>query len=240
MAETPPVRLAPEPLQRPRTYDLIADSLIGLIVSSQLGPGSPLPTERELAETYAVGRSSVREALRILESQGVLAQVGGALVVADAPRPLTRSLRLVLALAPASGMSDLFELRRMIEVEAAALAARRRDRAQLDAMATAVERMAAALADADAAAYIDADVAFHLGLADATGNRLLASCMDAIREVLRGALGAIFGLPQSAARAVDEHRQILDAIADRDPDRAAAGMSMHLERVQADVQGAAR
>lgn len=238
MVETPPVRLAPEPLQRPRTYDLIADSLISLIVSSRLGPGSPIPTERELAETYAVGRSSVREALRILESQGVLAQVGGALVVADAPRPLTRSLRLVLTLAPASGMADLLELRRMIEVEAAALAAGRRDQAQLDAMGTSVERMAAALADADAAAYIDADVAFHLGLAEATGNRLLASCMDAIREVLRGALGAVFGLPQSAARAVDEHRQILAAIADRDPDGAAAGMRMHLERVQADVQGA--
>ncbi len=239
MAQTPPLRLAPEPLQRPRTYDLIADSLIGLIVSSQLGPGSPIPTERELAETYAVGRSSVREALRILESQGVLAQVGGALVVADAPRPLTRSLRLALTLAPASGMSDLFELRRMIEVEAAALAAGRRDQGQLDAMSKAVERMAAALASGDADAYIDADVAFHLGLAEATGNRLLASCMDAIREVLRGALGAIFGLPQSAARAVDEHRQILAAIADRDPRLAAAGMRMHLERVQADVEGAA-
>lgn len=236
----PQISLAPEPLQRPRTYDLIADSLIGLIASSRLRPGAPIPSERELADTYRVGRSSVREALRILESQGVLAPgAGGALVVADAPRPLARSLRLVLTLAPASGMADLLELRRMIEVEAAALAAERREQDQLDAMAASVERMAAALAGGNQAAYIDADLAFHLGIAEATGNALLASCMHAIREVLREALGALFDLPRSATRAVEEHRRLLAAISGGNGAEAADAMRTHLERVGADVQRAA-
>jgi GntR family transcriptional regulator, transcriptional repressor for pyruvate dehydrogenase complex len=233
--------MAVDPIQRPRTYDLIADRLIALIAAGRLVPGSPIPTERELSERHGVGRSSVREALRILESQGVLAPgPGGALVVAQAPQPLTRSLRLAMTLAPASGMADLFELRRMIEVEAAALAARRRDEDQLEGMGAAIERMAQALAAADPAAYIDADLTFHLGVSEATGNRLLASCMHAIREALREALGAIFDVPESAARAVEEHRRLLAAIAASDPERAAAAMRTHLERVQADVLEAAR
>jgi GntR family transcriptional repressor for pyruvate dehydrogenase complex len=230
--------LTPQPIQRARTYDLVAQRLIDLIATDRLGPGSPVPTERELAAAYAAGRSSVREALRILESQGVLAPgPGGTLVVADAPRPLTRSLRLVMTLGPADAR-DLFELRRILEVEAASVAAERRSDEHLDAMRATVEEMARGLEAGDAAAYIDADVRFHLAIARATGNGLVEACMDAVREVLRDALTAIFEIPRSAARAVDEHRVILDAVAARDAGGAAAAVRAHLDRVQADLEGA--
>jgi GntR family transcriptional repressor for pyruvate dehydrogenase complex len=230
--------LTPQPIQRARTYDLVAQRLIELIASNRLGAGSPVPTERELAAAYAVGRSSVREALRILESQGVLAPgPGGALVVADAPRPLSRSLRLVMTLGPADAR-DLFELRRVLEVDAARMAAERRLDEHLDAMRATVEEMARSLDDGDAAAYIDADVRFHLAIARATGNRLVEACMDAVRDVLRDALTAIFEIPRSASRAVDEHRAILEALAAADADRAAAAVRAHLDRVQADIEGA--
>jgi GntR family transcriptional repressor for pyruvate dehydrogenase complex len=230
--------LTPQPIQRARTYDLVAQRLIELIASSRLGPGSPVPTERELAAAYSVGRSSVREALRILESQGVLAPgPGGALVVADMPRPLTRSLRLVMTLGPARAR-DLFELRRILEVEAARMAAGRRLDEHLQAMRVTVEEMARSLEDGDAAAYIDADVRFHLAIARATGNRLVEACMDAVRDVLRDALTAIFEIPRSASRAVDEHRAILEACAEGDAERAADAVRAHLDRVQADIEGA--
>lgn len=227
--------LPPQPIQRARTYDLLAQRLIDLIASRQLGPGSPVPTERELAATYAVGRSSVREALRILESQGVLAPgPGGALVVAETPRPLSRSLRLVMALAPAD-VRDLFELRRILEVEAAAAAAWRRTAAHIGTMRSAVEAMAASLEAGNARAYIDADVRFHLAIAQATGNRLVEACMDAVRDVLHDALSAVFEVPLSAARAIDEHHGILDAIDARDVERAQAAMRAHIDRVQSDL-----
>jgi GntR family transcriptional regulator, transcriptional repressor for pyruvate dehydrogenase complex len=232
--------LTPQPIQRARTYDLIAERLIDLIASNQLGPGSPVPTERELAATYSVGRSSVREALRILESQGVLTPgPGGALVVADAPRPLTRSLRLVMTLGPAD-VRDLFELRRILEVDAAAAAAWRRTAAHIGMMRSAVEAMAASLEAGNARAYIDADVRFHLAIAEATGNRLVEACMDAVRDVLHEALSAIFEIPLSAARAVDEHRGILDAIDSRDVERAQTAMRVHIDRVQSDLDGGPR
>jgi GntR family transcriptional regulator, transcriptional repressor for pyruvate dehydrogenase complex len=230
----------PQPIDRPRTYDLIAQRLIGLIASSQLEPGAPIPTERELAAAYSVGRSSVREALRILESQGVLAPApGGTLAVAEAPRPLTRSLRLVMTLTPAAGARELFELRRIIEVEAAGLAASRRRAAHLDHMHDAVAEMAAGLEAGAAARYIDADVRFHMAIAEATGNGLVVCCMDAIRDILREALLAIFEIPRSASRAVDEHRVILDAISERDAKRAAEATRAHLDRVESDLQQAA-
>ena len=232
--------LTPQPIQRSRTYDLVAQRLIELIASSRLGPGSPVPTERELAAAYSVGRSSVREALRILESQGVLAPgPGGALVVADAPRPLSRSLRLVMTLGPADAR-DLFELRRILEVEAAGAAAWRRTAAHIGMMRSAVEAMAASLEAGNARAYIDADVRFHLAIAEATGNHLVEACMDAVRDVLHDALSAVFEVPLSAARAVDEHRGILDAIDARDVDRAQAAMRAHIDRVQSDLAGGAQ
>ena len=231
--------LPPQRIVRERTYDLLAQRLIDLIASRQLGPGSPVPTERELAATYAVGRSSVREALRILESQGVLTPgAGGTLVVAEPPRPLSRSLRLVMALAPAD-VRDLFELRRILEVEAAAAAAWRRTAAHIGMMRSAVEAMAASLEAGNAGAYIDADVRFHLAIAEATGNHLVEACMDAVRDVLHDALLAVFEIPLSAARAVDEHRAILDAIDSRDVDRAQTAMRAHIDRVQSDLAGGA-
>jgi GntR family transcriptional regulator, transcriptional repressor for pyruvate dehydrogenase complex len=232
--------LPPQPIQRARTYDLLAQRLIDLIASRQLGPGSPVPTERELAATYAVGRSSVREALRILESQGVLAPgPGGALVVAEPPRPLSRSLRLVMTLAPAD-VRDLFELRRILEVEAAGAAAWKRTAAHIAMMHSAVEAMASSLEAGNARAYIDADVRFHLAIAEATGNRLVEACMEAVRDVLHDALSAVFEIPLSAARAVDEHREILDAIDTRDVDRAQSAMRAHIDRVQSDLAEGAR
>jgi len=79
-----------------------------------------LPPERELTESFGVGRSSIREALRMLESQGVISAVnGGSFVVAEAANPLNSSLRLMFTLDDRTGIHDLFELRRILEVEAA-------------------------------------------------------------------------------------------------------------------------
>src|SRR5207253_2476128 len=82
-----------------RTILLVADRLVALIGDGSLQPGDQLPTERELTGSFHVGRSSVREALRMLESQGVIRSVnGGVFVIADAAYPLNSSLRLLLTL----------------------------------------------------------------------------------------------------------------------------------------------
>src|SRR5436305_10105176 len=101
-----------QPLERRKIYEQIAEQLLGQIGSRQLKPGDPLPPERELTESFGVGRSSIREALRMLESQGVIqSENGAAFVVANAANPLNSSLRLVFTLDGTAGIHDLFELR---------------------------------------------------------------------------------------------------------------------------------
>jgi GntR family transcriptional repressor for pyruvate dehydrogenase complex len=186
---------------------------------------------------FGVGRSSIREALRMLESQGVItAAGGGALAVASAANPLNTSLRLLFALDGAAGIHDLFELRRILDCEAAALAAERRSDQHLAAMEAATAEMTAALGrESEGDRFIDADLRFHLAVADATGNRLITHNMRAVRDVVRRALMRVFLIPNSPESAVPEHRAIRAAIAAGDADRARQEMRAHLIRVENDV-----
>jgi GntR family transcriptional repressor for pyruvate dehydrogenase complex len=227
-----------QPIERRKVYVQIAEQLIGQIGSRRLRPGDVLPPERELTQTFQVGRSSIREALRMLESQGVIQPAnGGAFVVAEAANPLESSFRLLFALDEEAGMHDLFELRRILECEAAALAADRHRDDHLEEMDSAIGEMAASLASSDRSdAFIDADLRFHLALSGATGNRLVLHAMQAVRDVLRRALATVYHVPQSPESAVVEHRAIRAAVAARERERAREEMRLHLARVEKDVR----
>ena len=106
-----------EPIERKKVYELVAERLVQEITDRRLTPGDELPRERELAEVYRVGRSSVREALRMLESKGLIASPGsGRLVVAEYANPLNHSLALLLEMHDGD-LQELFEVRRILEVE---------------------------------------------------------------------------------------------------------------------------
>lgn len=226
-----------DPIARRKTYELVAEQLVSLIGARSLQPGDQVPTERELTASFRVGRSSVREALRMLESQGVIRSLnGGAFVVADAAYPLNSSLRLLLTLDESTRLHDVIELRSILECEAVALAAERHGPEHLERMDEAIEEMAKGLEEPEGDAFIDADLRFHLAVAEATGNRVLLHSMHAVRDVIRRMLMTVFNLPGSAARAVEEHRSIRAAIADSDPARAREEMRAHLARVEVDVK----
>jgi GntR family transcriptional repressor for pyruvate dehydrogenase complex len=229
--------LPTEPIARRKTYDLVAERLVALISDRSFQSGDQLPTERELTASFQVGRSSVREALRMLESQGVIRSVnGGAFVVADAAQPLNSSLRLLLTLDESTRLHDVIELRSILECEAAALAAERHRPEHLTHMDKAIEEMTKGLEEPEGDAFIDADLRFHLAVAEATGNRVLLHSMHAVRDVIRRMLMTVFNLPGSAARAVEEHRAVRTAIAAGDAARARDEMRAHLARVELDVQ----
>lgn len=231
------MNLPVEPIARRKTYELVAERLVALIGDRSLQPGAQLPTERELTESFRVGRSSVREALRMLESQGVIrSDNGGAFVVADAANPLNSSLRLLLTLDESTRLHDVIELRSILECEAAALAAERHGPEHLTLMDEAIEEMSKGLDEPEGDVFIDADLRFHLALAEATGNRVLVHSMHAVRDVIRRMLMTVFRLPGSAARAVEEHRAIRAAIAGGDAAQARAEMRAHLERVVVDIE----
>jgi GntR family transcriptional repressor for pyruvate dehydrogenase complex len=229
------------PLERRKLYELIAEDLLSQIGERRLLPGDPLPSERELTQLYSAGRSSVREALRMLESQGVIESgSGGSLMVASYANPLNSSLRLLLDLDQAT-MVDVYELRRMLECEAAGLAAERHTETHLDLMDSALAVMDEGLASEGperARLYIDGDLQFHLAIAEATRNGVVLHTMRALRELIRRALMSIFLVPGSPERSAGQHRAIRQAIADRDAVRARHEMNMHLVRVESDVHHA--
>ena len=227
-----------EPIERQKLYELIADQLLRRISERQLRPGDPLPTERELTHAFRAGRSSVREALRMLESKGVIENRGnGTFVVAGYANPLNTSVQLLLSLDQAT-MLDVYELRRILECEAAGLAAERHAEAHLGLMDAAIDEMTIALQSDDdnrGERYIDADLRFHLAIAEATRNGVVLHTMDALRGVIRRALMAIFVVPDSPERSLEQHRAIRAAIAARDADGARKAMRAHLVRVESDV-----
>lgn len=230
-----------QPIERRKLYELIADQLLLEISERRIQPGDPIPTERELTRLFRAGRSSVREALRMLESRGIITAVGsGSFAVAGYANPLNSSLRLLLSLDQAT-MHDIYELRRILEGEAAALAAVRRTDAHVALMGEAIDEMERGLAAVGAERaelYIDGDLRFHLAIAEATQNGLLLHSMRALRDVIRRALTSIFTIPASPERSNEQHRRIHDAIAAGDAGAARAAMLEHLGRVESDVRRA--
>lgn len=227
-----------EPIARQKTYELVAERLLGLISSRRLDPGDPVPSERELVDLYRVGRSSVREALRMLESQGVIRSgANGSFRVAEFGSTLDTSLGFLLSV-DAADVGELFETRRILEGEAAALAASRRTKAQLRAMADAIAEMEDGLDSEER--FITADLRFHLLVAQATRNRVLLHLMDAIRALLQRSLSSSYHIPGSPERAIEMHRLILEAVEGRRPEEARQRMQEHVARVERDISGARR
>ncbi|MER3455753.1 MAG: GntR family transcriptional regulator [candidate division GAL15 bacterium] len=223
-----------EPIERPKVYQLVAERLLHQIRQRHLSSGDSLPPEHELARRYGVGRSSVREALRLLESKGVIRSAGhGSFVVAEYGNTLVDSLRFLLTLE-VFDLLELYEIRKVLETEFAALAACRRSEVHLRRMEEALQEMEAGL-DSQAR-YIEADLRFHLTIAEATRNRVAVYVMRAIRDPLHRALARVYHMPGSPQKSLAQHRAILEAVRSADPEAARARMEEHLGRVHEDIR----
>jgi len=222
------------PIERPKVYELVAERILHLINDGMWQPGHTLPRERELALVHGVGRSSVREALRILESRGLIDAAGkGAFVVANYQNLMNRPLTLLLA-TERINLQELYETRKLLEVEAAGLAAVRGTEEQRAGMQQAVQMMTGSLTLPEQ--YIQADIQFHWLITLATGNRMIAHFMGGIREILRRAMSSTFHIPGGPARSIDQHQSILHAIVTRSSGDARLAMLEHLSRVEADIK----
>ncbi len=221
------------PIERRKVYELVADRLVEEISARRLKPGDPIPAERQLAETLSVGRSSIREALRMLESRGLIISLGhGAFTVAEYGNPLNASLALLVEMRHGD-LQELFEVRKVLEVEMAGIAAERRSEVDLERMRRAIEAMDEGIGVADR--YIAGDLEFHQAVVAATGNRIARSVMEAIRDVMRLALFEIYRIPGSPERSMEQHRRILEAVAQGDPDLARERVREHLVRVESEI-----
>jgi GntR family transcriptional repressor for pyruvate dehydrogenase complex len=226
------------PIVRRKLYELVVDQIVEDVSSGRLEPGEKLPTERALAEEFTVGRSSIREALRMLETDGVIESAGrGVFVVSRDRNPLNRSLALLVS-GHAAGGAELFEVRKMIEVETAALAAERRTDEDIEQMRSALQAMRRGLGSRDE--YIGGDVGFHMAVVAASHNRIASHVMQAIRSVMHRILESVYEIPGSPQRSIDQHAEILSAVAAGHADEARERVRDHLLSVELDIGHALR
>lgn len=216
-----------------RTHQLVLQWIEGQLSSGQLALGGRLPAERTLAEQLQVSRTSVREAIRVLEAMGVLrAGVGsgpeaGTVVIADPTAALGSALRLHVATSHLP-VRDIVETRVLLESWAASRAL-----PESPALAEAARLLEQMDGCADTEAFLALDVRFHLALADAAGNAVVSAMMGSLREAIQDYAGRLTGnLPDwasTAARLRAEHRDILSAILGHDGGRAAGLVAAHIE-----------
>jgi GntR family transcriptional repressor for pyruvate dehydrogenase complex len=207
----------------------VASLLNREIETGELNPGARLPTEQQLAEKFGVSRNVVREAIAQLRADGVVeARQGvGAFVLAPEQRAAIRIDREALKVD--ANMEQLFELRRILETEAAALAAARRDQSQLDAIKAALDRMGGEERWEEGS--IDADLLFHREIARATGNGYIYTFISFVCEQIRQSIHyarLTNPLHDLVEVNVAEHVRIYEALAAGDPDAAGAAMGAHI------------
>jgi GntR family transcriptional repressor for pyruvate dehydrogenase complex len=225
-------------IKRQRVSDSVSNQIKQAIFSGQLEPGHKLPPEREMAEQFATSRVALREALRGLEQEGMIEirrGFGGGAFVADfdnALRALADSLNTVVKLGQAKS-GHLTEVRSMLEPHMARLAAARATDDDLRAMQAVVEAQEEEVASGVLSRKFDME--FHRAVAGACHNPVLTIVVTAINDAIREAIYRSRLTREMRQQVVQYHREVLEAISQRDEDLAGRLMEEHVVAVERHV-----
>ena len=218
-----------------RLYEEIARDLAEGVVGGDPASGEFLPTEQVLVERYGASRNIVREAVKLLNARGLIETIHGRGSVALPPERWRAADQLVrLVREDPRVPENLLELRRILEVEFAGLAALRAEPRHLEAMRETVERMRAA--PGDQGEGMDQDVRFHRLLAEATNNSLLPMLLEPVDPLLRANRLATIANPGTMERSIAAHETILERVEAGDEPGAREAMREHLEQVESEVR----
>lgn len=233
-----------QPVRKVRTYEHVLEQIEERIRSGQLRPGDRLPGERQLSTLLDVSRPSLREALRVLETLEIIVPRGGgkgaesgALIAHEPGEALTSLLRFQIALSRFP-MQDVVETRCIVEGGAARRAASRATQTELDELARILQRMGdGSLGPAE---FNELDTDFHVTVARAAQNKMVAYWMRAIRGAIRYEMAAAFDTLEdwrgTAEQLTAEHQEIYDAICAGDGERAARLVETHITNFYAQVE----
>lgn len=226
------MRVQERQVPRKRLSDSVASALKARIVSGDYPVGTKLPSEKGLAESLGVGRSSMREAVRALAAAGYLRSTHGVgvFVISDRPNSIGP---LDLTLAGGFTISDLCEARIAIESQTAELAARR----LTDHHSELIQTILATAADPQLPGedFVTLDARFHREVAEASGNPLLVYMWDSIAAQFEEYSMKVIGMPGRQERAHADHAAIAEAIEAREPDRASELARQHVVTVQQEL-----
>lgn len=215
------------PVSRSKLYEQVVDRIRAHVAESGLRAGDKLPSERDLAERLGISRASVKQAIVVLEVQGLLdVRHGGgtylrknSLDVEPVEELMARRRRL----------PDVLEAREALETKLAELAARRRTDADLEMIDAALEFMAVEIADGGSGEQ--GDRLFHAAVTAAAYSSILAEFMRSIAEQIAESRHESLRQPGRPSRSLAQHQRIADAIRAADPRAAAAAMRRHVQTV---------
>ena len=237
MERRKPVERAPRgmdlaPIKSTRIYEEIVRQIKTMIAEGRLKSGDQLPPERDLAEKFLVSRTSVREALRALESVGLIEiRPGeGTFVREISVEALVEPLALVL-LSQRAMIEELFEARRMLEPVIAGLAARRATKDEVQEMERILEAQAKEISGGNTG--LAQDAAFHVAIGTAAHNRAITRIVHAVMDLLAQSREEAIGTPGRPTRSHEDHRRILAAIRAGDASGAERAMLDHVVAVEA-------
>lgn len=216
-----------DPIKREPLAMQIARRLVEYILSGQVEPGDRMPSERQLAEAFGVGRSAMREALKALTLIGLIEvrQGDGTYLKKPDAALLPQVIEWGLLLGERRTM-DLVEARQHLEVVIAGLAARRRTEQDVSDLRALLQRMEQSEHKVDA--FVDADVAFHQRIADAARNSVLKDIHSSVQALSRAWIRRVITSAESTRPSYEEHVPIFEAIERGDPEAAQAAMEHHM------------
>lgn len=223
-------RIEFEAIRRNKLYEEVADKLQQWILA-EMKPGDKLPPERQLAELFGVGRSSIRDAVRRLQAMGlveprqghgtVVCEVSDHSIVSPLSSVLVRKWKLV---------AELLDVRKIIEPGIAARAAGNASTEQISALEEIMERQSAKLSRGESA--IEEDSEFHYCLALAADNSVVLRVLDVLMDLLQKSREQSLQVKGRPARSLAGHRRIVSAIQRKDAAEAEAAMRQHLEEIE--------
>lgn len=220
-------------IRRQRLCEQVANKIEEDIIKGDLSPGDELPSERVLVAQFGVSRTVIREAINRLSTKGLIHVVQGkGATVASTEDWNVIDISLLNGLG--HSLLELLELRSILEVEAAGLAAERATDEALQAMTEATQRYEGALDDIEE--RVQADIDFHAEIVRATGNSLLTVILEPVGELLRSSRRATLGAPRGREKSRVAHRKIWEALHKRDSFWAREAMRQHLAEVEEDFR----
>ncbi|MEE2753031.1 MAG: FadR/GntR family transcriptional regulator [Candidatus Latescibacterota bacterium] len=234
-----------QPIRKKAISDEIVDQLIDLISRNKLAPGERLPAERDLCRQFGVGRTTLREALRSLATLGIIeGRVGeGTFISEDSSRHLEKSLQWGLLLDE-KDVEDLIETRLILECQTAEAAAERAGSDDIAAISETIKALEGALYNQTR--FLESDLAFHLTIAQASQNRILANLLSLTRNYLQQWIVQSLddpNFPEGERRAhlsLEEHQAILAAIDSKDSIAARERMRIHIVSSSRDLRRTAQ
>jgi GntR family transcriptional repressor for pyruvate dehydrogenase complex len=225
-------------IKNKKIFEEVLDQIKELLITKQLKLGQKIPNEIELSESMGISRSSLREAFKVLSVLGILeGKAGEGTIIKQANPENLKSIMSLVAVSKGLDTLELFEVRTMLEVESASLAAKRRTDSDLREIEDILIQMDSQYANQEAETYFD--FLFHQSIVKASKNKMLGMLMEVISDLLgeqiRTTRRQLATSSEVLKRFQDQHWAIYRSIADNNPDEAKSLMLGHFNYAQIEL-----